>query len=185
MKKNKKQKKFQMSFQKGFTLLETFISVAIFALAATMFLGSFSGFLKNSIVTKKAQRNAESAQYSMNLMAKSIRSSVLADSGSTLFSANSIMMYDASQRFCVQYSYDTGTGILSAATATGADYAACAGATFSTQSPLTALGEISNVTFDYVGTSGSTLGFVMILVEIPGPTATNPYKFQTTVALRQ
>ena len=185
MKKNQKMKKNQIAIRKGFTLIETFISVAIFALAATMFLGSFSSFLKNSVAAKKAQRNAESAQYAMNLMAKTIRTSTLNPAFSNT-SAIQLKMYDNSQGSCVFYIY--GSGVLALRTAAGNNIADCmAGATtYSAPLPLTAAGEISAVTFSGTNTSGSTLGKVTIVADITSANTLIPnYKMQTSVSLRQ
>lgn len=60
---------------KGFSLAETLIAIFIFSLAVTMLSGSFSSFLKNYSDAKQLQKNMESAQYGMNLFAKTMRTS--------------------------------------------------------------------------------------------------------------
>jgi prepilin-type N-terminal cleavage/methylation domain-containing protein len=89
----------QMS-KKGFSLIETLVAVLIFSLAVTMLAGTFSSFLKNYARAKRDQHNIENAQYAMNIMAKTIRTSAV-NNGSTF----PLKIYDYSQGLCIEYSY--------------------------------------------------------------------------------
>lgn len=91
--------------KKGFTLVETVVAILIFSISFTMLAATFSSFLKNYNEAKRNQRNVENAQYAMNLMAKTIRTSTLV-SNETLIQDFPLVGYDHSQGACVKYIYD-------------------------------------------------------------------------------
>jgi len=89
----------------GFTLVETMLAVFIFTLSMALLSSIFASFMKNYSVVKKNQKNLENAQYALNLMQKTIRTSVLANTGAQGkidFDAEGKMlkMYDESQSKC-------------------------------------------------------------------------------------
>lgn len=105
MKNKGKKNKSSKIFKKGFSLIEALISVLIFSLAVVMMIGSFANLLREYNDAKRAQRNVENAQYVMNLMAKSIRTSVISDPA---ISPNMITFdtLDYTQNQCIRYIYD-------------------------------------------------------------------------------
>lgn len=95
----------------GFTLVETLVAVLVFSLTAVMLSGAFSGFLKTYNEAKRIQKGVESAQYALNLMAKTIRTSfvqkgslpAVLDATNPRYYSWPLNLYDYSQGLCVQY----------------------------------------------------------------------------------
>lgn len=169
--------------KKGFSLIESMIAVFIFSLVAIMLTGSFAGFLKSYKSAKKIQKSAESAQYVINLMAKSIRNSEFEPTFNLSLIGNQVVtMFDRSRSLCVIYKYEM--GVLKMATAGGGsitDVTKCnvtnapALATFS---PLTKVGDIFDVAF--VGSTA--VGKILMTVDYTNNP--NSSRVQTTVSLR-
>lgn len=169
--------KKRQTTKSGFSLVESMIAVFIFSLVAIMLTGVFSGFLKSYKSAKKAQRSAESAQYAINLMAKSIRSSTFAP-GVTFGPMNQVMrMFDKSRSQCVVYKYAYGAGVLQLATPAGTDIASCATPQPGDFRPLTKAGDIAGVSF--IGSASE--GKILISVDTGGGEAS---QIQTTISLR-
>lgn len=90
---------------RGFTLIEAVVSLFVFliimlALSST-FTQSFSGY-KN---TRAVQKDVESAQFALNLMAKELRTSTVVSPNED-DSVTSIEFYDYSQNKCFRYVID-------------------------------------------------------------------------------
>lgn len=92
--------KIKNNNKKGFTLLEALIVVFIFTLAMISFTEYFAKFSKSSKDAKEIQKNLENAQYAMNLMAKTLRTSSIRVVGS---SESEIRGYDYSQEKCFNF----------------------------------------------------------------------------------
>ncbi|MDD5397312.1 MAG: type II secretion system protein [Candidatus Moranbacteria bacterium] len=182
LKKNKNTKK-------GFSLVETLVAVAIFSLAAVMFAGSFASFLKTSLAAKQAQRNAESAQYVINLMAKTIRTSAIAKFDSV--NSKKIRVLDYSQptnaNNCIEYEYSNSDNKIIVSSAVATDVNDCKNKNNMPTSELTKAGEISGLSFSNVDADPATApyGKVTIVVDIASNDPSNPSKVQTTTSLRQ
>lgn len=87
---------------RGFTLIEAVVSLFVFliimlALSST-FTQSFSGY-RNA---RAVQKDVESAQFALNLMAKELRTSTVVSS-----TASSVKFYDHSQGRCFEYNINT------------------------------------------------------------------------------
>jgi prepilin-type N-terminal cleavage/methylation domain-containing protein len=104
--------KIKNSQKKGFTLIEVLIAMAIFSMmmvaTATFFGSSISGY-KNA---KAIQKDVENAQFAMNLMAKTLRTSSILSCGGGACSTTggpytSVQVYDYSQAKCIEYTYDS------------------------------------------------------------------------------
>lgn len=179
MKKKQTQKN-----KKGFTLVESLVSVFVFSLASVMIAGTFTSFFKNFQIAKKTQQSTESAQYAMNLMAKTIRTSEIHDvyNGSPLIY---IRMYDKSSQQCVAYRYAaTRKGVIHnsvpAATIGDCDWAGLIDG--SSMTNLSGLDDIVGARFNYSpGSNG--VGFVTVALDVQGSNAVSP--IQMTVSLRE
>lgn len=109
--KNKFMLKGKNKNKKGFSLPETMVAILIFSIAMTMVSGSFAGFLRNYVSEKRQQKAIEDAQYALNLMEKTIRTSVLSTSNPAMLKFNTsdnkmIKLFDNSQSKCLAYLYD-------------------------------------------------------------------------------
>jgi Tfp pilus assembly protein PilW len=101
-KKLKKIKKNYLQKKKGFTLVETLVAMLLFTLIVVMVSGVFMTFLKNYVVVRNLQRSTESAQFAMNLMAKTIRTSQVANLIQER-GATQLDLFDFSQNVCLRY----------------------------------------------------------------------------------
>ncbi len=101
-KKLKKIKKNYLQKKKGFTLVETLVAMLLFTLIVVMVSGVFMTFLKNYAIVRNVQRSTESAQFAMNLMAKTIRTSQVANLVQVA-GATQLDLFDFSQNVCLRY----------------------------------------------------------------------------------
>lgn len=113
---NKNKKVFQKITinvsKKGFTLVETLVSMFIFLLMMLLLSGSFSNFLKEFATSKKEQKMLENSQYTLSLMEKTIRTSVVSTASGTNYlnfdgvDGKKIKLFDNSQSKCLAYVFD-------------------------------------------------------------------------------
>lgn len=167
--------------------METLIAILIFSLTFTMLAATFSSFLKNYNETKKSQRAIENAQYAMNLMAKTLRTSTL--SGSPVINSFPLVAYDHSQGICIEYSYDAAGHKLQFRQSNAASD--CASAVFGNPVADLTQGNIAGASINAIATDNSTypatLGRVTILLEISKDpdSASKTVPVQMSVSLRQ
>lgn len=96
--------------KKGFSLLELIIAIFIFTLIMTTAVGVFSNIIKGYRKAKVTQRDLEDAQTAMNVLAKSLRTSVAVScdgADCTQAPHQRVRIYDFSQTKCIEYSVDT------------------------------------------------------------------------------
>lgn len=171
----------EVGARRGFSLVESLVAIFIFSLISVMLGGAFSGFLKNYIKAKSAQRNSESAQYVMNLMAKNIRNGTVDSSFSS--GGSTIKIFDNSTAKCVWYSYNAGK-IQTYAVGGGTivDIASCPAAA-GTFTDMTKTGEIEALNFRGMpSVTAAKVGKIMISATVQGGDAS---RIQTTISLRQ
>ncbi len=89
--------------KKGFTFIEVVVSVSIFVIIIAASTEAFSNWIDNYRKVRGLQESLENAQYSMNEMAKILRTSSVIDQG-LLF----VQVYDYSQEICVHYKLSAG-----------------------------------------------------------------------------
>lgn len=90
----------------GFSFIEVIVATFIFVLMMTAVAMTFSSLFSGYKSAKTIQKNLENAQYAMNLMAKSLRTS------SVVFpvsdgNSETVKFYDYSQKKCIELSFDT------------------------------------------------------------------------------
>lgn len=90
--------RLQIPSRKGFTLIEVIVAVFIFSIimmsVSQIFISAFQGYNYAKIV----QRDLETAQFSINTLAKELRTSSIVSSSST-----SVQFIDYSQNICFKY----------------------------------------------------------------------------------
>jgi len=108
--KNIKTKKAMPIGRQGFTLIEVIVAVFIFALAASAASGIFVKMIQSYRYTKVVQRDLESAQYAMNLITKTLRTSSIVNCSSGFPNCPGtsawIRVYDYSRDECRMYSFN-------------------------------------------------------------------------------
>ncbi|MEI8343742.1 MAG: prepilin-type N-terminal cleavage/methylation domain-containing protein [Candidatus Moraniibacteriota bacterium] len=181
-----------LSTKKGFTLLETLIAVLLFSFISVMVSGVFATFLKNYTESKKTLQGVEGAQFAMNLMAKTIRTSDvrLNADGKTL------EIYDFAQKKCLKYSWVDGVtinGVMYGKMQVNTRTTTKEGAVSNCGDFLTNMGgpeditsnDVINVSFNVDHSDQTKMGFVTIAltVEEPGQQS-SPLQIQMTVSLR-
>jgi prepilin-type N-terminal cleavage/methylation domain-containing protein len=166
--------------KKGFTLIEVLVAILVFTIVMAMLSGSFSSFLKNYANQKKIQKDIENAQYAMNLMSKTLRTSYLS---TTTFPLNT---YDYSRNLCVAYRYTSRSiRIGSTNPGTSGDPTSCNYGNISSYANLTS-GIIQSASVSAVATQNGTLGKVTISLSIANPTQIGAaIPIQMSVSLRQ
>ena len=171
--------------KKGFSLIEVLIAIFIFILTITMLAGSFSSFFKNYTNSKKMQKDVENAQYAMNLMAKTIRTSSVPNASGSMGTFR-IFDYSHPTDNCIEYKY--ASSMITVSSVTKTDPTECNAASMPAAAALTS----NNITGAYVlatPTSGSTLGKVTVVLSVQDQSSTvnKPYAIpiQMSVSLRQ
>ncbi len=84
--------------QRGFTLIEALVSVAIFAIVIVAVAEIFGRSVQSYGYARAAQQAAEDASFAINRMAKSLRTSTI-----RYHNASVIVLYDYSRQMCVRY----------------------------------------------------------------------------------
>lgn len=104
-----------MKNKKGYSFLEILISVFIFVVLMASFTFVFIRFFSSYKSTKAIQRNLENAQYAMNLIAKTLRTSsvIYCGIGTDKACASSpylaTRVFDYSQEKCIAYIFGDST----------------------------------------------------------------------------
>ncbi|MEI6650700.1 MAG: prepilin-type N-terminal cleavage/methylation domain-containing protein [Candidatus Moraniibacteriota bacterium] len=101
-------RKKKTSILKGFTLIEMIVSMGVFVIMASVISVSFSSGFSSYKNSRDLQKDIESAQYGMNAMAKSLRTSTIIDPFSTTDQAQYVIFYDYSATRCYEYRFNGG-----------------------------------------------------------------------------
>jgi prepilin-type N-terminal cleavage/methylation domain-containing protein len=167
---------------RGFTLIEVIVSLFIFSImmvvVSQVFASAFSGYRS----TRAIQRDIDNAQYSLNIIAKELRtSSVVNPASGNLVNSSFVQFFDHSQSKCFRYRISGGN--LQVASANVADVAACSGATLSTFTNITT--GVINGSFRVTPSTSAPahVGKVTVSLDI-SEGSTHHARIQTTVSLR-
>lgn len=165
--------------EKGFTLIEVIVAMAIFVISSAAISGIFSNIYLSYRKAKTIQADLEKMQFSMNLMAKELRTSSIASTTAD----TQVRIYNYSQGKCFTYEF-SGTNLqVSEKTPVGANDAdkitACANDSDYGAAVNLARG-ITTGKFEVVNSVANLVsGKVTVFAEIDGSV-----KIQTTVSLR-
>lgn len=101
----------------GFTLIEVLVSVFVFLIVMAAVIGVFVQQTSNFTFIRVQQRNVENAQFALNFMSKTLRTSSVrgrADLGTLSEGAvtDRIFVYDFSQAECFRFRFDNAAGTL-------------------------------------------------------------------------
>ncbi len=100
-----KMKKQNLKSKKGFTLLEVIVALFVFSLVIASSTVVFANMFKGVSSARQIQQNLDNIQHTMNLMAKTFRTStVVSGSGTT----TDLTVYDYSQGKCIRYRFNGG-----------------------------------------------------------------------------
>lgn len=192
MNKNNKKlnnKKTKFINRRAFTLVEVIVAMGIFVLIMAGSSGAFAMAFKSYRSAKNVNENLKNAQYAMNLMSKTFRTSTVRYS-----TASDLIVYDYSQGttnpgYCMRYRFISNELRKSSANTT---LAGCiVGASFSTALPMTT-GVVTGA-FDVVSSVGNaathestTVGKVTVMMNISNGTGSNltSARIQSTSSLR-
>ncbi len=184
-------KRFLTKKEKGFSFLEVIVATFIFSLIMVSASASFGKFFTAYRTTRAVQRDLENAQFAMNAIAKTLRTSTVITS-ITPAPTNLIRVFDHSQDSlnpCMEFRFDVATGSLqSRNTESVVDVAACQVYTFSNNFADMTTGYVTGNFSGAQSTSGLA-GKVTISAEVcpSSPCPGNPRdraRIQTTVSLR-
>ncbi|KKR20860.1 MAG: hypothetical protein UT50_C0015G0013 [Candidatus Moranbacteria bacterium GW2011_GWA2_39_41] len=164
---------------KGFSLVEVLMATFVFAVIMVGVAGTFSSSMFGYRNAKNVQKDLEQAQFAMNLMAKTIRTS----SVSNFSSNNDLKSYDYSQGKCIEYEFDNTNKILKYGTSGAVSLDDCS---FDVNNDPVAE-NINSLKFSFIPSSAATgstpavVGKVTISIEVgSGNDKTN---LQTSVSL--
>jgi prepilin-type N-terminal cleavage/methylation domain-containing protein len=104
--------------QKGFTLLELLVSIFIFIVALLAASIVFARTMQAYRVSSNIQKNLESAQFALNLMAKNIRQDTI-EVPSSQGEATEIRVYDVTTDTCIGYNFNSTNKTLETGTKNG------------------------------------------------------------------
>jgi len=172
---------------KGFSLIEVLVAMFIFLLAISLLIGGFSSFFKNYIVAKKIQKDVENAQYAMNFMAKTLRTSALITTTPPI-TAFPFRAFDYSQTAnnCIEYNYSS--SMITSSSVTKADPDECSAAPMPTATALTS-NDITGAHITAIPTISSNYGKVTIVLYVQDQSSTvnqpSAIPIQMSVSLRQ
>ena len=186
--------KIVKSNKSGFSLLEVMVAMFVFTvvmLATVAFFGTTVASYRNA---RAIQQDLENAQYAMNLMAKTIRTSSIGTCN--IPNSSKLCVYDYSQSQCIIYklsssSLQKGSG----SPTTPDDVSTCPFSTIESGGMNNMTGDvfINNLTFAPILSSSTVVGKVTISMEICPPNSDNTacstreqdrVKIQSSVSLR-
>ncbi|MCA9365225.1 MAG: type II secretion system protein, partial [Candidatus Moranbacteria bacterium] len=172
--------------KKGISLLEVIIATAVFVVIMTAVASIFARYSGSFRDARAIQNNMEEAQFAMNLIAKTLRTSTVKNFGSA---GKSITVFDYSQSECIEYEFDA--GFLYERRVSVQDVDSCSvGAGFGANAKMASAfidGEFTGIVTD-----NTKMGFVTILLEVrrsdrgsaSAPDDTGLARIQSTVSLR-
>ena len=104
----KNKEKGLLGFRRGMTFVEAIVGIFIFSAVMlgvmTIFTGSFGGYRK----AERMAKNIENAQYTMNLLAKSLRTSSIIVPNTEFINGTTLLAYNYSNGECYQITFDNG-----------------------------------------------------------------------------
>jgi len=173
--------------RRGFSLIETLVAVFVFSLVVTLISGALSSFLKNYADVKKSQRYLEDAQYAMNILAKTLRSSSLVGGNTTTFPLD-VFDYSQATSNCIRYSYDGTNKKIQVKAFTAADLASCTTAAL-TANAATPTDFINNVAqapaISAIASLPPVFGKITLALKIQATGDGSSVPIQMSVSLRQ
>lgn len=89
----------------GFTLIELIVSIGVFAVMSVSLTAAFTSGFSTFGNSREIQRDIEAAQYSMNMLAKYLRTSTVLEVSAA---KDDILFYDYSAKRCFEYRFNSG-----------------------------------------------------------------------------
>lgn len=179
---NRRKKQQRRLALRGFTLIEVMTALFVFALVMAGTSQIFGSAFTEYRATRTLQQDIENIQYTINIMAKELRtSSVVSAAGNK----SSVQFYDHSQEKCFLYRISSGALQMDSAASPGG-VSQCNGMTLSsfvTISTGTVTGSFQVTPSATVGGPPTRVGKVTISLAI-AKDATHFAHIQTTVSLR-
>ncbi len=173
--------------KKGFTLVELIMAIFVFSLLMTAVTGIFVKLYWSYRNAKAIQRDAENAQFALNMMAKTLRTSRIIIPATNSSAAADITVYDYSRPSfkCIRYRFNAGS--LQTGSFDAADEASCS-VSDQNLAPMTT--GIVTGQFNIIQNSVSAVGKVTISMEVcppggcSGGDISDRVRIQSAVSLR-
>ena len=175
---------FAKKSQKGFSLLEALISIAVFTIIMVATAETFASMIQTKSEADRMRESHQKAQVAIESITKSIRSGVVVTPPPTTpftSNANTIRIYDYSQSLCIEYSFSSDALQKKTASIDFEDRADCATeSSFDTQIMVR---DIVKGNFDISWDDDKYVTIRLLLIS-PKQASTNQTRVQTTVAMR-
>lgn len=174
----------KLNSKKGFTLVEVIVAMGVFVIIMGGSAGVFASAFKSYRGAKNTNESLKDAQYAMNLMSKTFRTSSVKHA-----TDDTVIVYDYSQSVCVRYQFSASA--LRKSTAGVTEPNCNNSASFAAAVPMT-IGTVTGVfsASDSDGDDGSVtsvrVGRVTVTMEVTNSAGTNPSsaRIQSTSSLR-
>lgn len=170
---------------KGYTFVEIIVTMFVFVVVMVAVAGIHSSLTKTNRKAVLTQRDLEQAQYALNLMAKTIRTSSIVTSCATPpCTRQDLVVFDNSRSSnrCVKYSLNANT--IETGTADSATKEACESATIALAEMIGTY--VDSLNFYVTSPIAGSIGKVTIVMRICSTSAcTDEARLQTTVSLRK
>jgi Tfp pilus assembly protein PilV len=181
--------KFIQKKLKGLSLLEVMVSMGIFSMMMVAIAGIFGSSIQSSRANRNIQHDLENAQFTMNDIAKQLRTSTIVSGDGE---SNSIRFYDYSQGKCISYTPASvgGNTVIQYAWDTTTRVGCTTVAPLSSPTTLTTgdvipTFRVVSSSLDTVTPANSRVGKVtMVFVVKEKAVSTRSARVQTTVSLR-
>ena len=172
---------------RGFTLPELLVSLFVFSIAIVAATQTFTSAYAGYRMTRVVQHDLENAQFAMNILAKTLRTSSVVSPATGPFPRQSsfIKFYDHSQEKCIHYRLSEEALEVASADASGG-VSACDGMTlaaFTVVTTGTVTGSFYVTPSATVGGPATRVGRVTIALAISAD-ANHTAQIQTSVSLR-
>ncbi|NCU42370.1 MAG: type II secretion system protein [Candidatus Moranbacteria bacterium] len=174
---------FVKKSQKGFSLLEAIVSIAVFTIIMVATAETFASMIQTKVEADRMRESHQKAQVAIESITKSIRSGVVVIPASGYASQDTIRIYDYSQSLCIEYSFLVTALQKKTASIDFEDREECKGSpsfsSFQTMVDNTVKGK-----FDISWNDDKYVTIRLLLISPNKESFTNQTRVQTTVAMR-
>lgn len=182
MKKLVLTQKINLKYHKqAFTLIEVMVAMFIFVLVIASSTVVFANIFKAYQRSKHLQENLENAQYALNLLSKTFRTSSVIDVAGD---NSSVTIFNYSTNECVKYSFSAGS--LHKQTSDASGISSCATASFITNDVMTS-GDVDGKFYAsksvQKGSPGAKVGMITVVMTITSGNSSD-INIQTSSSLR-
>jgi prepilin-type N-terminal cleavage/methylation domain-containing protein len=171
---------FAKKSQKGFSLLEALISIAVFTIIMVATAETFASMIQTKVEVDRMRESHQKAQVAIESITKSIRSGVVVTPASGYASQETIRIYDYSQSLCIEYRF---SGIALQKRTASIDRDECTAGVSLPDTQIMVRDTVKG-NFDISWDDDKYVTIGLLLISPNQQASTNQTRVQTTVAMR-